>query len=84
MGRRANDSGVRAPDTGSKKRFDVNRQIKEKTGKFNYNVGKRERKNLKAGKLDIVPKVSFLVSWGLEGSRYQSGGLIETLVAMSL
>ena len=57
MGRRANDSGVRAPDTGSKKRFDVNRQIKEKSGKFNYSVGKKERKTLKAGKQEIVPKV---------------------------
>mmetsp|Transcript_2043 Transcript_2043/g.4176 ORF Transcript_2043/g.4176 Transcript_2043/m.4176 type:complete len:86 (+) Transcript_2043:52-309(+) len=58
MGRQANSgSGVRAPDTSSKKKFDINRQLKENTGKFNYATGKRERAAMKAGKPDIVPKV---------------------------
>ena len=62
---------MRAPDTGSKKKFDVNRQLKESTGRFNYTSGKRERAVLKAGKTDIVPKVPrpFLRERGTERER---------------
>mmetsp|Transcript_20947 Transcript_20947/g.52635 ORF Transcript_20947/g.52635 Transcript_20947/m.52635 type:complete len:86 (-) Transcript_20947:49-306(-) len=61
MGRSANDHGKRAPDTGSKKKFDINRQQKESTGKYNYTTGKKERDRLKAGKQDIVPKVNLAI-----------------------
>eukprot|EP00281_Chroomonas_sp_CCMP1168_P016586 CAMPEP_0206218928 /NCGR_PEP_ID=MMETSP0047_2-20121206/4053_1 /ASSEMBLY_ACC=CAM_ASM_000192 /TAXON_ID=195065 /ORGANISM="Chroomonas mesostigmatica_cf, Strain CCMP1168" /LENGTH=85 /DNA_ID=CAMNT_0053641449 /DNA_START=140 /DNA_END=397 /DNA_ORIENTATION=- len=58
MGRAANDHGKRAPDTGSKKKFDTNRQINQNTGQYNYKAGKKERAALKAGKNEILPDTS--------------------------
>mmetsp|Transcript_20854 Transcript_20854/g.49620 ORF Transcript_20854/g.49620 Transcript_20854/m.49620 type:complete len:94 (-) Transcript_20854:76-357(-) len=62
MGRRANDSGVRAPDMSSRKKFDMNRQSREKTGQFNYAAGKKERAVMKAGKGDSGPEANWLLA----------------------
>ncbi|KAJ1488447.1 hypothetical protein T484DRAFT_1887479 [Baffinella frigidus] len=61
----ARHDSARAPDTGSKKKFDVNRQQKNMTGKFNYASTKKERTVIKAGRTDIVPEVSWSVCIGV-------------------
>jgi len=52
---------IRAPDSGfANRKFDTNRQHKEKTGQYNFKTGKRERDALKAGKGSAGPSKSSL------------------------